>query len=249
MNGLLDKLDAITPTPEQTSIPDADKRALEQIHTDYKKLEAELLLAEATLSNIHISAPHIRYDYDRLERETKRYRQDARTSHIEDLITHFMTTYHLKLRGYPTEVRELEKNPDHELINAVCQWVLKALNGKTFQQLADEQLQARVRGSLQHARHNRRHLTFQYATSKLELLAHAAYHFEQRGSRAEHDLLQTLRQPRGYYTSNPGLAIHTNLKRCETLTPYKNHNVKVTFATEGDARAFMTYYGIQASNQ
>lgn len=54
---LLDRIDSITLPPQQTTIPQADREALEQLHTDYKELEAELLAAEEALANIPVNSP------------------------------------------------------------------------------------------------------------------------------------------------------------------------------------------------
>lgn len=250
MDGLLNKLDAISVPPQQTSIPQADRETLEQLHADYKELEAELLAAEEALANIPISSPGLRYDYDRLIRETAIHRERQRERHIEKLVDHFATTYHLDLKGRPTDMLELEKRKDNELIDAVCQWVLKVLGGKTFQQLADDQLMQYARKHLREGKMSGRFLTFKYGTSstKIELLAHAAHHFEQPGNRAGQKLLEELRHyGSSYYNRAAGMLINTGLKRCLTFTPYKNHNLKVAFATEADARAFMTLYGIEAT--
>lgn len=159
------------------------------------------------------------------------------------------TTYHLDLKARPTDMRELQQHPDDELIDAVCAWVLRVLGGKTFQQLADDQLMSDARKHLPRAKMSGRFLTFRYGTSstKIETLAHAAHHFEQPGARASERLLDELRHyGSSYYNRAAGTPIETHLKRCLTFTPYKNHNLKVKFASESDARAFMTLYGIEA---
>lgn len=250
MDALLDKLDAISVPPQQTTIPQADREALQALHTQYKAEETELLAAEEALANIPISHPSLKYDYDRLIRETARFREDAREHHIKELVNHFATTYHLDLRARPTDMKELEQHPDENLIDAVCQWVLKILGGKTFQQLADDQLMAEARKHLPQAKMSGRFLTFKYGTSstKIEILAHAAHHFEQPGNRASQKLLEELRHyGSSYYNRAAGMLIHTGLKRCLSFTPYKNHNLKVAFAAEADARAFMTLFGVEAA--
>lgn len=166
---------------------------------------------------------------DHHERETRRYRVDTHEHHV----------------------RELEQHPDENLIDAVCQWVLKVLGGKTFRQLADDQLLQGARKHLREAKMSGRFLTFKYGTSstKIEILAHAAHHFEQPGNRASQKLLEELRHyGSSYYNRAASMLIHTGLKRCRSFTPFKNHNLKVAFATEADARAFMTLYGIEAES-
>lgn len=249
MDGLFAKIDAISVPLQQTTIPQADREALEALHAQYKTEEAELLAAEAALRNIPISHPSLKYDYDRLIRETATFRKNSREHHIQKLVDHFATTYHLDLKARPTDMRELQQHPDDELIDAVCAWVLRVLGGKTFQQLADDQLMSDARKHLPRAKMSGRFLTFKYGTSstKIALLAHAAHHFEQPGARAGERLLDELRHyGSSYYNRAAGTPIETHLKRCLTFTPYKNHNLKVKFASESDARAFMTLYGIEA---
>lgn len=248
MDGLFAKIDAISVPPQQTNIPKASRLTLEALHNTYKVQEAELLATEAALRAIPSTIPTIQHELKRLTNDTARYREDARPAHIRRLIKHFATTYHLDLDGYPTDIRELEQHPDDDLIDVVCAWVLKVLGGKTFEQLAEEQLLDGIRARLSRAKHDRRNLTFPYATSETEitLLANAAHHFQTPGSRASQELLNALeRYASNYYTRAPGKAIPLELERVISFTPYKNHNVKVTFATEADARAFMATFGIE----
>src|SRR5690606_22129385 len=154
-----------------------------------KVQEAELLATEAALRAIPSTIPTIQHELKRLTNDTARYREDARPAHIRRLIKHFATTYHLDLDGYPTDIRELEQHPDDDMMVVDCDWVLKVLGVRTFEQLAEEHRPAGMPARLSRAKHDRRSPAFPSATSETEisLLANAAHHFRTPGSRASQE--------------------------------------------------------------
>ena len=107
-----------------------------------------------------------------------------------------------------------------------------------------------VRTRFRKGKRDRRQITFDWGTpsDKVHLLMDAAHHFETPGARTGEHLSEVIRYTcGGYQLRTPGRAVQTGLKRCLKFIPYKNHNLRLTFASEADARAFMTMFGIEQS--
>lgn len=258
MDSLFAKLDAISVTA--TSLPDADKTAIDHLHQAYKATLTDLDTAKRDIENHQTNSAWLTKKNERLLKELAEEREQARNEHVGDVISYFNGRHDLGLQRphqWNDQIKELR---DDQLTTFVTDWVLEQLGGKSFLDIATEKLVEEFQRMSWNVKRSRRNVTlqgfvyveddfsghkrlsYQYG-DKLKLLAKAIGRFERDNTDAPMGLLQNLQELMGYRKDHLfGEAIETYFQKCQQVIVFKNGNVRLTFADDATAAAFTTFY-------
>lgn len=260
LNDLTAKIDAIPLTT--TTIPDEDQAALQALDADLQQQLAELAEARQAISALDANNAWVNTKRQALLDEISKDVRLARHAHVNAVINHFNARHGLRLdppHGWQAQVDPL---PSTELTQHVTTWVQAELGGQDFLQRATEKLISEFRQAARRVKRSRKTITLERyvhikeydgvkelhhtANEALYVLARALGRFERDTTQAPAGLARRIYDITSQYDGVPfGQPVLTLLERSTQLVIYQNGNVKVTFKTEADAAAFVTFYSLK----
>lgn len=263
MEALFTKLDAI-PLPN-TQLNDEDQEAIDVLHNNFMNELEDIAGITEQLSKYTQPSDWMARKIEEFISDLNRAIPDLRTTHQWEIINHFNSKYTLGLDPYPTRRAHAHEplNPSNEdLTDTVINYVIDSLAGRTFSQLALDNLTREFTQHLHNTKRSRKQITLPHfvntrdnyrggvqldwgASNKLHTLGRAITAFATHGKATnnrthfdvrawEHNSTPPFGEPEATGTSD----------RHPTITIYKNGNVRLTFTSEELAAEFVTFHNI-----
>jgi len=218
----------------------ADLQVLGRVRHQY---QTRLAAAERTLRALDIPDHRLSREYRRLAEATRAARRAERAQHAQQLLAELQELLTLAARADPHH----DTTPDDDILTAATAWLGDTLQDHPREHLIAQALHADVRSACPYGWRTGRHLTIPDAADKrtIATLWRAMRRFDDPEARVDENLPDTLHYHLALMPDTAGVPYRAGLKRSQRLTVYRNGNIRITFATDEDAAAFMHDYGMK----